>query len=449
MSFPTASPAFSFGASAPAASTGFSFGAASTPATSSAFSFGAAPTASTPLSFGIASTTGTSLFGAASTPAATTSLFGAASTPAATTSLFGAASTPAATTSLFGAASTPAAATSLFGAASTPATTTSLFGAASTPAATPSLFGAASTPAATASLFGTLAASTASAGLLGAAPTFGSGFSIGSTPAASTTAAPASTSLFGFGAAAAPVAAAEPSALDRITAIANAWNPQNADCRFRFMLYNRVPENEVMLHGRPPNVNEMLWNQAMQSNPDPKRLVPVQAVGFSDLKARVDEQDKTTTQIKDAIQEIQTFVENVQRRHEIEMLVKIEQCKQQHLQLAHRLIKVMKKLEVLRCKGCPVTLEEEQLREQLAALQREMQQPTRYRNRLNELAALVRIQADKAPEEYDRLDEESLESIHKYLSDQQQGLKHLTDVLRTDARHLGILQQGLAESRST
>ncbi len=37
-------------------------------------------------------------------------------------------------------------------------------------------------------------------------------------------------------------------------------------------------------------------------NVDPKRLVPVQATGFQDLKTRIDEQDKMTSQYQKAVE---------------------------------------------------------------------------------------------------------------------------------------------------
>ncbi len=33
------------------------------------------------------------------------------------------------------------------------------------------------------------------------------------------------------------------------------------------MLYNRVDPSEAAKYGKPPNVNERLWNQAVETNP--------------------------------------------------------------------------------------------------------------------------------------------------------------------------------------
>jgi hypothetical protein len=61
------------------------------------------------------------------------------------------------------------------------------------------------------------------------------------------------------------------------------------------MMYNLVGPDAVN-YTRPGNVPEKLWEQAVEANPDPTRLVPVQATGFSDLKKRVEDQDRTTVE---------------------------------------------------------------------------------------------------------------------------------------------------------
>ncbi len=58
------------------------------------------------------------------------------------------------------------------------------------------------------------------------------------------------------------------------------------------MMYNVVDDPQA--YGRPSNVPERLWVEAVQINPDPKRLVPVVASGFQDLKKRIEDQDKTS-----------------------------------------------------------------------------------------------------------------------------------------------------------
>src|SRR5690242_4427391 len=72
----------------------------------------------------------------------------------------------------------------------------------------------------------------------------------------------------------------------------------------------------------------------------------------------------------------------------------------------------MKKVEVLRNKGYPIAVDEEMFRNKMENLQRELNQPTQFKARLHEVAALVRMQEDMPSEVIDSLDDESLETIH-------------------------------------
>lgn len=69
------------------------------------------------------------------------------------------------------------------------------------------------------------------------------------------------------------------------------------------MMYNYVG-SEAPTYGRPAHVPERLWQQAVDSNPDPSRFVPVQATGFEDLKKRIDDQEKTTVEHQKALEVI-------------------------------------------------------------------------------------------------------------------------------------------------
>lgn len=65
----------------------------------------------------------------------------------------------------------------------------------------------------------------------------------------------------------------------------------DADRLLQHYFYNLVDPAQVSLYGRPPNAtNEALWQKAVRENPDRSCMVPVVAIGFDDLKQRVDAQ---------------------------------------------------------------------------------------------------------------------------------------------------------------
>ncbi|PRP82084.1 Nucleoporin autopeptidase [Planoprotostelium fungivorum] len=375
---PASTPAFGAPASTPA------FGAPSTgfgASTSTFPSFGA-PAASTP-AFGAASTPA---FGGASTPA-----FGAASTPA-----FGAASTPA-----FGGASTPA-----FGGASTPA-----FGAASTPA-----FGGASTPP-----FG---ASTGGFSGFGAStPSFGSPF--GATPAANNLPQAPSTPLganAGYGQAQSFVITPQ----HRVNAIQEAYNTNSPNCRFRYMLYNEVNPSDVASFRKPDNVSQKAWNDAIENNPDPTRLVPVQANGFTELQERMEGQQKRAERHKTILNNISQQVTDMQRTHTLRTLGRIEEYKHAHMLMAQRILNLVKRMETIRWQGLPLPDGPEvAFFNRVWEAEQYLVQPDSIRGKLSELAALSYQEDDGIIAEEYRIEESELRKVHEFLLQQAEGISKM------------------------
>jgi hypothetical protein len=88
------------------------------------------------------------------------------------------------------------------------------------------------------------------------------------------------------------------------------------------MFYNVLPPNAMPEQIKmPANVDPILWEQARKDNPDPRRFVPVQANGFSDLKIRVEEQDKMAVQQVKALEDMQKFVRSVEQRQDVDTRV--------------------------------------------------------------------------------------------------------------------------------
>jgi len=236
----------------------------------------------------------------------------------------------------------------------------------------------------------------------------------------------------------------------QVEMIANAFSPQSPQCRLQYVMYNRVNPSEVGKFVKPPKANEKLWNQAVEANPDPTRLVPVLASGFNELKLRIEEQNNANESHQRALVSIESSVIELQRKHELDTKVKMENCKQRHLTLAHRVLRLMNRIEVLKNKGYPITMEEENFRNKLENLQRELNQPAHFKGQLNELASLIRLQEDHHPlaTSEEVLEEESLAQISTLLEQQTLGLSHLIELLRIDMRDLNIIQENILTTHS-
>ncbi|KAF9429757.1 hypothetical protein BGZ94_009589 [Podila epigama] len=450
----------------------------------SGFTFGAP--SSTPAAGG--------LFGAPATSTPTGGLFGAtASAAPATGGLFGAtASAAPATGGLFGAiASAAPAAGGLFGAAaSTAPAAGGLFGA--TPSAAPAIGGLFGTTAnaapATGGLFGaTASAAPATGGLFGASafgakPAGTTGFSFGGPSAAPATGG----SLFGapkpFGSSLAPTFGAPAAAAiptfgaslstgprqqyvmgnvkpeilpwQKFMYIKNAWDTTHPNCQFKFYFYNFVHPDDVNKYGPPPNTDPHEWMQAMQESPDKECMVPALAIGFEDLKKRMESQGEMTEIQRIKLDEIEAKMNNIMQFHQLQTASKVREFKRRHIQLAQRVLTLMKRVQILRNRGVPVSQEEENLRVRLEGLLEQLKNPAHFRGKITELWAQIQTLKDSKrlhlSGNYEVSDEAQIELIGKVLADRQAGLEHITAELQQDMADIELLQRKLEEiSRAT
>ena len=287
-------------------------------------------------------------------------------------------------------------------------------------------------------------------------PSFNFGGST-TTPSTSFGGAPATPSLFGnnssiLGTPIAPPPSHgyqnQPIPTQSIALIMAQYDPQNSHCKFRHILYNRVDKEQIAQYTRPPNIEPSLWHQAVSANPDPSRLVPAQAVGFQDLKSRIDEQDKITHQQTEQIETIKKFLQTVQNNHDLDTRLRIEEYRRRHLEQCHRMIRIVKKLEILKSKGHSVNQVEEQMRSKLESCKRELNRPTHFKGRLNELQAQVRMQEDRQSyTKYPSLTTDDQEQIFEFLSNQTEGIAQLTNVLKKIKQDLEIFKEEMEGMR--
>ncbi|KAF9355371.1 hypothetical protein BGX26_006651 [Mortierella sp. AD094] len=435
---------------------------------------------------------GSSLFGAKPAAPATGGLFGASSQPAAPAGgLFGQPATSTAGAGLFGTATPSTAAGGLFGTAAPAPATGGLFGAAtSTAPSTGGLFGGSATSAApaTGGFFGGSATSTAGTGLFGGAPStapatggfFGSkpattgGFSFG----APASAAPASGGFFasapkpfgstslGFGASTAPAASSIPSfgaslasgqrqqyvignvkpeipVWQSLMYIKNSWDPTHPNCQFK------VGRNDVNKYGPPPNIDVYEWHQALSECPDRECMVPALAVGFEDLKKRMETQNDMTEMQRIKLNEIEVKMDEIMQFHLLQTATKVREFKRRHIQLAQRVLTLMKRVQILRNRGVPIRADEEMLKVRLENALEQLRNPAHFRGKITELWAQIQILKDSKrlhpSGNYGVTDEAQLEAIGKVLQDQQAGLQHITAVLQQDMQDIEILQRKLEE----
>lgn len=411
---------------------------------------------------------GGGLFGSSPAPAGGGGLFGSAPATAGGGGLFGNAASGG---SLFGGNSTPApAGGNLFG-SSTPANSGGLFG--SNAPAGSSLFG---TPAPSGGgLFGTAAPS--SGGLFGApAPSSGGLFG---TPASSSgglfgAPAPASGGLFGapapnsgglFGNAmqqmstsAIPAQAALQAHMDAsarqeaaklqssledlhhaytgtsqqkasplVTIVYNIMTSEQLQWNFS----NQQAGGSYVLPPKPPQVAEQQWLEAVVKNPDPSCYIPIALVGAEALQARVGWQQQKASGFDQDLAMLKQTQDAMQRRtaelHQGVMLLE-----QMHTTLRSRLLRLMNKVEVLRCMNLPLQVDEINLVKRLQGVLQQMDELTKT------IAKLQGSSAVSLPKNLELPDSERLQQV---LTEHRSSIVYLSEAVQQEKRDLHLIKE--------
>lgn len=120
-------------------------------------------------------------------------------------------------------------------------------------------------------------------------------------------------------------------------------------------------------------MDDTLWHQAVQNNPDPNCLVPVLAVGFQDLHKRIAMQKEFQQAHLSKLKELEDKAASLEHQQECKTTIKLKNCQKRGLELQHRLKKTLHVLEKIRLAGTIPSEREERLRLRLEAVRKQVQ----------------------------------------------------------------------------
>ncbi|XP_061071686.1 nucleoporin p54 isoform X2 [Conger conger] len=207
-------------------------------------------------------------------------------------------------------------------------------------------------------------------------------------------------------------------------------------------------QHKQLLQNAPAGVDPIIWEQAKVDNPDPEKLIPVPMVGFKELLRRLKIQDQMTKQHQTRVDIISNDISELQK-NQATTVAKIAQYKRKLMDLSHRVLQVLIKQEIQRKSGYAIQVDEEHLRVQLDTIQSELNAPTQFKGRLNELMSQIRMQnhfgAVRSEERYS-VDAELLREIKQHLKQQQEGLSHLIGVVKDDVEDIKLIEHGLHDN---
>ncbi|XP_061887236.1 LOW QUALITY PROTEIN: nucleoporin p54 [Entelurus aequoreus] len=203
-----------------------------------------------------------------------------------------------------------------------------------------------------------------------------------------------------------------------------------------------------LLQSAPAGVDPIIWEQAKVDNPEPEKLIPVPMVGFKELHRRLQIQDQMTKQHQTRVDIVANDIIELQK-NQATTVAKVAQYKRKLMDLSHRVLQVLIKQEIQRKSGYAIQVDEEHLRVQLDTIQSELNAPTQFKGRLNELMSQIRMQnhfgAVRSEERYS-VDADLLREIKQHLKQQQDGLSHLISVIKDDLEDIKLIEHGLSDS---
>lgn len=186
-------------------------------------------------------------------------------------------------------------------------------------------------------------------------------------------------------------------------------------------------------------------------------LVPVVAIGFEDLRTRVDAQTAQSAFHLQKLNDLQARLKTLRTQHSISNASRLMRAASTQTQIVQRLTRFIQHLHLLlpTIRSSALRPEEEALRGKLEELEEEMRRG-RVQGRLNELWALIGSvsasieRANGSGGEWAVVDEEGLAQIAQILSEQQVGLQHLTKILQKGQDNIkvikGIFKASIAEA---
>jgi nuclear pore complex protein Nup54 len=123
-------------------------------------------------------------------------------------------------------------------------------------------------------------------------------------------------------------------------------------------------------------------------------MVPVLAVGFEDLRQRVDGQMRQATEQQKNLMELKKRLESLSARHNDSNASRLQRAKSIQAQTQHRLLCLIQHMHLMlpTVRSTAIRPEEEALRLALEEIEEEIRRPggmSKMRGKLNELWALV------------------------------------------------------------
>ena len=158
--------------------------------------------------------------------------------------------------------------------------------------------------------------------------------------------------------------------------VASRWNPNDLSSPFRAYLYHNVEKEEESVKYQPePQDDVSEWEKAVSRRPGPT-YVPQLHRGFEGLAQRAKTQQQYLMECHAKLVAINNSLEVQADRHRQFVATRLAESRRRHERISRRTLSLAIKVQILRNKGYVMDNAEEELKEKLDLLEREVMDPS-------------------------------------------------------------------------
>lgn len=130
----------------------------------------------------------------------------------------------------------------------------------------------------------------------------------------------------------------------------------NKACEFQTVMY-RFREGPAVANRKPEGVSMLKWEQMESDNPNPELLVPVVEVGIHALKRRFEHQNAESKILYSYVGDMNESLQAIEQSI-VKSGLRFDQLETKQAILNNKLLALLAKVEVLRCRNVPLTVDE-------------------------------------------------------------------------------------------
>ena len=158
----------------------------------------------------------------------------------------------------------------------------------------------------------------------------------------------------------------------QLQAVQAKWNPNDFTSPFRTYLFYNVEKEEEAVKFQPEPIDDIReWEKAVERRPGPT-YVPRLFKGFEGLADRAKLQQKFLMECHEKLVQINNSLEVQLDRHRQFIASRLSESRRRHERISKRTLALAVKTQILRNKGYVMDNAEEEIKEKLAKLEREV-----------------------------------------------------------------------------